>query len=156
MLERLAYFVIRRRRWIVLAWVALLLFGLFTTTRLSDRWFESFSIPGYSAYEANQRTLKTFGSGEQAPLVAVFQSKGDVTNEKGIAAAVANGAAVNPGSRTSSFFSTASNAYVSNDRHTTFAEIYPPALPGFNSNVHIKRVRAAIKAATPAGGILPL
>jgi RND superfamily putative drug exporter len=155
-LERLAYFVIRRRRWIVLAWIALLLFGLFTTTRLSDRWFESFSIPGYSAYEANQRTLKTFGSGEQAPLVAVFQSKGDVTKEKGIAAAVAKGAAVNPGSRTSSFFSTGSNAYVSKDGHTTFAEIYPPGLPGFNSNVHIKRIRAAIKAATPAGVIVHL
>ncbi len=151
MLERLAYFVIRRRRWIVLAWVALLLFGLFTTTRLSDRWFESFSIPGYSAYEANQRTLKTFGSGEQAPLVAVFQSKGDVTKEKGIAAAVAKGAAVNPGSRTSSFFSTGSNAYVSKDRHTTFAEIYPSGLPGFSSTVHIKRVRAELKAATPPG-----
>ena len=151
MLERLAYFVIRRRRWIVLAWVALLLFGLFTTTRLSDRWFESFSIPGYSAYEANQRTLKTFGSGEQAPLVAVFQSKNDVTKEKGIAAAVAKGAAVNPGSRTSSFFSTRSNAYVSKDRHTTFAEIYPGGLPGFSSTVHIKRVRAEIKAATPPG-----
>jgi len=64
-LERLAHFVIRRRRWIVLAWVALTLFGLFTTTRLSDRWFESFSIPGYSAYEANQRALKTFGSGDR-------------------------------------------------------------------------------------------
>ena len=98
-LERLAYFVIRRRRWIVLAWIGLTLFGLFTTTRLSDRWFESFSIPGYSAYEANQRTLKTFGTGEQAPLVAVFHSKGDVTKEKAIAKAIAKGAAVNPGSR---------------------------------------------------------
>ena len=106
MLERLAYFVIRRRRWIVLVWIALTLFGLFTTTRLANRWFESFSIPGYSAYEANQRTLKTFGSGEQAPLVAVFHSGGDVTKATGIPAAIAKGAAVNPGSRTSSYFST--------------------------------------------------
>jgi putative drug exporter of the RND superfamily len=150
-LERLAYFVIRRRRWIVLAWIGLTLFGLFTTTRLADRWFESFSIPGYSAYEANQRTLKTFGSGEQAPLVVVFHSSGDVTKERAIAKAVAKGAEVNPGSRVSSYFATHSNAYVSKDRHTTFAEIYPPGLPGFNSNVHIKRVRAAVKTAAPPG-----
>ena len=52
-----------------------------TTSQIGNRWFESFSIPGYSAYEANQRTLKTFGNGEQAPLVAVFRSKGDVTKE---------------------------------------------------------------------------
>ena len=40
MLERLAYLVIRRRRWIVLAWVVLTLFGLFSTARLYNRWFE--------------------------------------------------------------------------------------------------------------------
>jgi putative drug exporter of the RND superfamily len=150
-LERLAYFVIRRRRWIVLAWTVLFVFGLFSTTRLADRWFESFSIPGYSAYEANQRTLKTFGSGEQAPLVVVYRSSGDVTKAKGVAASIAKGAAVNPGSRTSSYFSTGSDAYVSKDRHTTFAEIYPSGQPGFSSNVHIKKVRAALREATPPG-----
>jgi RND superfamily putative drug exporter len=150
-LERLARLVIRRRRWVVFAWLALFVFGLFSTTRLGDRWFESFSIPGYSAYEANQRALKTFGSGEQAPLVAVYRSNGDVTKEKGVAASIAKGAAVNPGSRTSSYFSTGSDAYVSKDRHTTFAEIYPSGQPGFSSNVHIKKVRAALREATPPG-----
>jgi RND superfamily putative drug exporter len=150
-LERLAHFVIRRRRWIVLAWLAVFLFGLFTTTRLADRWFESFSIPGYSAYEANQRAVKTFGNGEQAPVVAVFRSSGDVTKEKGIAGSIAKAATVNPGSRTSSWFSTGSDAYVSKDRHTTFAEIYPPGQPGFSSNVHIKKIRAALKEAAPSG-----
>jgi RND superfamily putative drug exporter len=150
-LERLAHFVIRRRRLVVLTWIALFVFGIFATSRLSDRWFESFSIPGYSAYESNQRALKTFGTGAQAPLVAVFRSDGDVTQAKGIERAVEKAAAVNPGSRSSSYFSTGSNAYVSKDRHTTFAEIYPPGTPGFNSNVHIKRVRAALKEASPPG-----
>jgi RND superfamily putative drug exporter len=150
-LERLARLVIRRRRWVVLAWLVLFLFGLFSTSRLSDRWFESFSIPGYSAYEANQRSLKTFGNGEQASLVAVFRSDGDVTKAKGIEGAVKKAATVNPGSRTSSYFSTGSDAYVSKDRHTTFAEIYPPGNPGFSSTVHIKRVRAALREATPSG-----
>ncbi len=151
MLERFARLVIRRRRWVVAAWLAVFVFGLFSTSRLSDRWFESFSIPGYSAYEANQRTLKTFGNGEQAPVVAVFRSDGDVTKVKGIDAAIAQGAAVNPGSRTSSYFSTNSKAYVSKDGHTTFAEIYPPGQPGFSSNVHIKKIRAALRTAAPAG-----
>jgi putative drug exporter of the RND superfamily len=149
--ERLAHLVIRRRRWVVAIWILLFLFGLFTTSKLSDRWFESFSIPGYSAYEANQRALKTFGTGEQAPLVAVFRSEGDVTKAAGIQRAVDAGAKVNPGSRVSSYFNTRSDAYVSKDRHTTFAEIYPPGNPGFSSNVHIKRVRAAIKDAVPSG-----
>src|SRR6266545_6085948 len=115
MLERLGHLVVRRRKLVIAAWAILTIFGAFSAQQVSKRWFQSFSIPGYSAYEANQRSLKTFGTGEQAPLVAVFQSKGDVTQATGIQEAVAAGAAVNPGSRTSSYFSTRSDAYLSKD-----------------------------------------
>src|SRR3954449_5215045 len=151
LLARLAHVIVRRRKTVIALWLVLTLFGAYSAGRVSDRWFQSFSIPGYSSYEANQRTLKTFGTGEQAPLVAVFHSDGDVTKAKQIAAAVAAGAAVNPGSRASSYFSTGSRTYVSEDGHTTFAEIYPPGNPTFDSSVHIKQVRATLKAATPAG-----
>ena len=79
LLARLAHVVMRHRKAIVITWVVLTLIGMFSAAKVSNRWYESFSIPGYSAYEANQRTLKTFGTGEQAPLVGVFRSEGDVT-----------------------------------------------------------------------------
>src|ERR671934_2742009 len=104
-MTRLAHLVLRRRRAIVLAWIALTLLGAYSANAVSKRWLEQFSIPGYSAYEANQRTLKTFGTGENAPLVAVFESNGVVTKHRGIAKAVAAAARVNPGSRVSSYFS---------------------------------------------------
>ena len=151
LLERLAHVIVRRRRAVIGLWVVLTLFGAFSAGQVSKRWFESFSIPGYSSYEANQRTLKAFGTGEQAPMVAVFHSSGDVTKEVGIAKAISAAAKVNPGSRVSSFWSTGSRVYVSKDRHTTFAEIYAPGTPGFTSTTHIKEVRARMKAATPAG-----
>ncbi|HEY6030948.1 MAG TPA: MMPL family transporter [Gaiellaceae bacterium] len=151
MLERLAHRIVRRRRAVIGVWIVLTLFGAYSAGQVSKRWFESFSIPGYSAYEANQRTLKTFGTGEQAPLVPVFRSTGDVTKAAGIADAIAAAARVNPGSRVSSYWSTHSRAYVSKDGHTTFAEIYPPGTPGFSSTTHISEVRAAMKAATPPG-----
>src|SRR3954469_11299189 len=100
MLARLAHLVHRRRGRFVALWVLLTAFGLFATARVSSRWFESFSIPGYSAYETNQKTIKTFGTGEQAPLIAVFQSNGDITKQD-LAPAIAKAAAVNPGSRVS-------------------------------------------------------
>jgi len=75
----------------------LTVFGVCATMRVSSRWFESFSIPGYSAYETNQKTLKTFGTGEQVPMVAVFRSKGDVTKQD-LTPAIEKAAAVNPGS----------------------------------------------------------
>jgi RND superfamily putative drug exporter len=150
-LARLAHVIVRRRRAVIVAWVLLTLFGAFSAAQVSNRWFESFSIPGYSSYEANQRTLKTFGTGENAPLVAVFHSDGDVTKQTGIERAVAAAAAVNPGSRVSSYFSTKSRAYVSKDGHTTFAEIYPPGTPTFSSSVHIDQVREKLKASAPEG-----
>src|SRR5216684_8810856 len=151
LLARLAHQIVHHRRVVIGVWVVLTLFGGFSAGQVSKRWFESFSIPGYSAYQANQRTLHAFGSGEQAPLVAVFHSAGDVTKATRITKAIAAAASVNKGSRVSSFWSTGSHAYVSKDGHTAFAEIYPPGTPGFNSNVHIDQVRAKLKAATPAG-----
>src|SRR5438270_7841841 len=120
----LARFILRHRRLVVLAWLLLTVFGAFAAGQV--KWFESFSIPGYSAYEANQRTLKDFGSGENAPLVAVVTTKGDVTTAPGVKKAIQAAIAANPGARSSSYFSTGSSAYVSKDKHTTFAEIYRP------------------------------
>ena len=151
LLARLAHLIVRRRRAVIVAWILLTIFGGFSAGQVSKRWFESFSIPGYSSYEANQRTLKTFGTGEQAPLVAVFRTSGDVTKETGIAKAIAAAARINPGSRVSSFWSTGSRAYVSKDGHTAFAEIYPPATPTFSSSVHIAQVRSALKSTAPPG-----
>ena len=150
-MERLARLVIRHRRAVVGAWILLTAFGAFSAAKVSNRWLESFSIPGYSAYESNQRAVKTFGNGEQPPLVAVFHSNGDVTKQTGIADAVAAGQRVLRGSRSSSYFSTHNNAYVSRDRHTTFAEIYPAGQGGFNALVNIPQTRKQIQAATPAG-----
>jgi RND superfamily putative drug exporter len=151
MLARLGHWIAHHRRLVIGVWIVLTLFGAFSAKQVSKRWFQSFSIPGYSAYETNQRTLHRFRSGEQAPLVAVFHTSGDITKATGAEQAIRDAAAVNPGSRTSSFWSTGSRAYVSKDGHTAFAEIFPPGTPGFNASTHIKQVRRALKAATPAG-----
>jgi RND superfamily putative drug exporter len=151
MLAKLAHVIVRRRRLVIGVWLLLTLFGAFSAQQVSKRWYQSFSIPGYSAYEANKRTLERFGTGMQAPLVAVFHTSGDITKSTGLEKAVAAAAKVNPGSRTSSYWSTGSRAYVSKDGHTAFAEIYPPGTPNFSSDTHIKQVRAVLERATPAG-----
>jgi putative drug exporter of the RND superfamily len=157
----LAHLVHRRRAVVVAVWIVLTLFGAFAAAKVSNRWFESFSIPGYSAYETNQKVLKNFGTGEQPPFVAVFHSNGDVTKEN-LEPAIDKAAAVNPGSRVSSYASTRNLMYVSKDRHTTIAEIYPPGESTFSSTPNIKQTRAALKQNTPEGvtvnltGILPL
>jgi putative drug exporter of the RND superfamily len=151
MLARLAHVIVRRRRFVIGFWIVLTLFGGFAASQVSKRWLTQFSIPGYAAYESNQQTLKIFGTGEQAPLIAVFHSSGDITKERGIARAIAAAQTTNHGSRAASYFSTGSLSYVSADRHTTYATIYPAGIPDFTQDPQIKETRAALQAATPAG-----
>jgi putative drug exporter of the RND superfamily len=148
----IARFVIRHRRLVVGAWIVLTLVGAFSASQLSKRWFESFSIPGYSAYEANQRTLKLFGSGEQPPLVAVLVSPDKpVTQVPGVRRAVEATSRAVKRSRTGSWFDTHNPMYVSKDGHTMVATIYPPGNPTFSSFPPVEKARAVLKAATPPG-----
>ena len=144
MLERLAHWVLAHRRLIFATWIGLTIFGAFSASQVSKRWLEQFSIPGYSAYEANQRMLKTFGSGAQPPHVAVLQAEGDVTKVQGLKQALAGVSARFPDFRTSSYFMTGDEAYVSRDRHTTVATFYPPGQPSFDSDPLTGEVRAAL------------
>jgi putative drug exporter of the RND superfamily len=160
-LAGLAHLVHRRRGLVVGLWFVLTAFGVFATARVSDRWYESFSIPGYEAYETNQKALKTFGTGEAPPLVAVFRSSGDITKEN-LAPTIQKAAEINPGSRVSSYYTTGNAMYLSADRHTAFAEIYPPGQNTFTTDPRIDEVRSTLKANAPPGvevnltGLFPL
>src|SRR5262249_38999488 len=125
MLERVARFVMHHRKLVVGGWLVLTIFGAFSANQINKRWLDQFSIPGYSAYEANQRTLKIFGSGAQPPHVAFFTVQGDVTKDTAIADALASLQRQLPEFRIGSYYTTHSRAYVSKDGHSTFATIYP-------------------------------
>jgi RND superfamily putative drug exporter len=141
--------VLRHRKLVVGFWLCLMLFGVYSAGQVSKRWYESFSIPGYSAYEANQRTLKIFHTGEAEPMLAVVTVPGDVTKAPGVAAALKAAADANAGSRASSYFTTGSSLYLSKDRHTAFEEIFIRGQPGFGSTVGDSEARSALLAALP-------
>ena len=150
-LVRLAHLVMDHRRLVAAGWIALTIFGAFSAQQVSKRWLEQFSIPGFSAYEANQRTLRIFGTGAQAPNIAVLRVKGDVTKSTAARETLARVSQEFPKFRTSSYFTTGSLAYVSSDRHTAFATFYPPGRPSFSSDAHFKELRAALRTAAPPG-----
>ena len=150
-LAQLARFVMRHRRLVAGTWIALTIFGAFAAGQVSKRWLEQFSIPGFSAYEANQRTLDTFGSGAQAPNIAVIRVKGDVTTSTAARQTLARVSREFPKFRTSSYFTTGSLAYVSDDRHVAFATFYPPGRPSFSSDARFKELRSALRTAAPPG-----
>jgi RND superfamily putative drug exporter len=150
LLARLAHVIAKRRWYVIGVWIALTLFGGFAAGQVSKRWYQSFSIPGKSAYEANQRTLKAFGTGVRPPNVVVYHASGDVTQSHAIAQSMQRAAAVSPGARTSSWFTTHDPMYVSKDKHTTFLEVYPAGIAKFDSKSKADEMRAAAAKGLPA------
>jgi RND superfamily putative drug exporter len=150
-MERLAYYVVHHRRLVIGVWILLTAFGAFSAGKVSDRWLESFSIPGASGYEADQRALAKLGNGELFPRVIVLKGEGDVTKIPGVEAAIDKVVAANPGSRVSSFFDTGGNElYVSDDRTVTWANIYPAGTFTFEP-LSLDPTKEALAAAVPPG-----
>jgi RND superfamily putative drug exporter len=162
MLARLAHLT-NHHRWAVIgAWTVLTLFGAFAAGEVSTRWYQGLAIPGGPAYEAGQRTLHAFGAGARAPNVIVFHTAGDATKSIAIERATRRAAATVPGALVSSYFTTGDAMYVSRDRHTTFAEVYPPGPATVDTKSGALKMRAAAAAGLPSGitvnvtGHLPL
>src|SRR3954471_19498211 len=153
MMQQLAHTVIRRRRIVFAVWIVLSIVGAGFAGGIGDRLSQQFSIPGYSAYEAHQRIFKDNHTGKNFPIVPVFHSAtGDVTKQPGLQQRIAAAARLNPGARVSSYFNTGgSSAYVSKDRHTMFAVIYPAGPADFNGVKTLPKTRAALKQGLPAG-----
>src|SRR3954452_7866618 len=151
MLARLAHLTVRRRRLVIGVWLVLTVFGAFAAGKVSTRWYQSLAIPGKPAYEASQRALETFGVGARPPIVVVFRARGDATQSGAMEQAVGRAAAAVPGARTSSYFSTGDAMYASRDRHTTFAELYPPGPVATNLASGATAIRTAAARDLPAG-----
>jgi putative drug exporter of the RND superfamily len=151
LLRRLALFTARRRRIVIGVWLVLTLVGVVASGQLSSRWYQSSAVPGGPAYEAGQRALAAFGTGARAPDVVVFHTAGDATRSRAIPAAMRRAAAAVPGARMSSYFSTRNAMYVSRDRRTTFAVLYPPGEARLDRGSSADRIRAAARAGLPSG-----
>ena len=152
MLERLAHLILRHRKLVVVVWVVLTAIGGFAAPHAADRLLTTFSIPSSQSYQHNQQIVKTFGNGDQNPMVLVFHDpSGDVTQAAGIQRAIDAGLKQNPGARVSSYFNTGadSSVYVSKDGHTMFAAIYPVGENGFGSGGTIAATQQAIAAQAP-------
>jgi putative drug exporter of the RND superfamily len=150
-LARLGHFTTRYRWPVIAAWIVLTLFGGYAAGQLSSRWYQSLAVPGKPAYEANQRTFKTFGAGVRSPNTVVFHSsRADVSKSPAVRAAMARVVKASPGALTSSYFSTGNSMYVSRDSHTTFLQVYLPGRAGLDVKSGAKKIRAAAKAGLPA------
>src|SRR3954471_11724935 len=151
-LERLAHLTTRYRWPVIAGWIVLTIFGGYAAGQLSSRWYQSLAVPGKSAYEASQRTLKTLGAGDRSPSTVVFHSSSvDLSTSPAVRQAMARVVKASPGALTSSYFSTGNRMYVSRDGHTTFLQVYLPGPAGLDVKSDAGGIRAAGAAGLPEG-----
>ena len=131
MLISLTRWVLRHRLLVVLVWLAATGGGIVAAGSLGSAFSKRFSIPG-RAIAVSDRIAHRFGAGGQtAPLVGVIvaarQRLDSPFSARQADAVFAHMAAAAPGSRLASFETTGDRAFLSADRHTEFALLFPSA-----------------------------
>jgi putative drug exporter of the RND superfamily len=157
----LARWVLAHKRVIVIFWVLLTLVGMASAGSATKALKQKFSVPGKEGWVTNQQIARDFHGtgGNSAPLLAVVtlpaaRSLSSPAVQSGLRGIESRLARTLPGVRLAGYESTASTAFLSRDRRTTFIVAYPPPDPnqpfGDNPNA-AKRASAALAGTTVAG-----
>ncbi len=129
--------ILRHRLLVAAFWIVVAVAGLNSAGSATNALSQQYSAPaGYEGVATNAAILRAYGTGGSAsPLVPVITLPPGVTVatpgvRATLAAAFAAVGAALPGARVVSYASTGDRAFVSADGRTTFALVYPFALPG--------------------------
>jgi RND superfamily putative drug exporter len=158
-MTRLITTVLRHRRLVALAWIALTIAGGLTVGQATSRMTYSYTTPGQAGYEANLHLTQRFGiDGTFEPTLAVLHLPAGETmrNPAGQAAAARTFAAASHPRVTAvaDYANTHNPKLVSADGRTTWALINlanPDKGPGVGAG---DRLAPEMKAAAPAGSSL--
>jgi RND superfamily putative drug exporter len=159
MMTTITRFVLRHKRAVSVVWVLITLAGIATVKSTTNSLSKSFSNPGRESYVTDQRILRLYGNGGQhAPLVAVVTLPGPTAISSPAVLAGLRGVEDRlrealPGTRTASFASTGSRAFVSSDSRTTFVLAFPPPdNESFGNNTRAAKTAARVLAGDRIGG----
>ena len=160
-MSTLTRFVLAHKRIVVVFWLVLTVAGVVAAGPASRALEPEFSVPGKEGWETNvaiaERYRGTGGNG--APLLPVVTlPKGQTVASPGVREDLARLEKRLeqrlPGARVASYASTGDDAFVSRDRRTTFALVYPTPDPesAFGENPRAeKAARGALQGATVGG-----
>ena len=153
--------VLAHKRIVVLFWVALTVVGIATVNQATKAMDQKFSVPGKEGWETNVAITEHFHGtgGDTAPIVPVVTlPEGKTVNSPGVDSQLQQMdkrlEQALPGARIASYASTGNRTFVSPDRRTTFAIVYPQPDPDaqFGENPDAaKDARAAMRDVTVAG-----
>ncbi len=160
-MSSLTRWVLAHKRTVVISWILLTIAGIAAAGPASRALDQKFSVPGKEGWETNVAIAAKYGGtgGDSTPLVPVVtlppgttvSSPGVVSDLRRVDLRLERAL---PGSRVASYASTGNDAFVSDDRRTTFALVYPRPDPDatFGENPKAEKdARDALRGATIAG-----
>jgi putative drug exporter of the RND superfamily len=157
----LTRWVLSHKRTVVIAWVVLTIAGIAAAGPASDALEPEFSVPDKEGWETNQLIARHYQEtgGDTAPLVPVVTlPKGESVNSPQVQTELAQIDSrldeALPNARIASYASTGDDTFVSDDRRTTYALVYPQPDPdsAFGENPAAEKVASrALAGATVAG-----
>ena len=137
---RLAAWVIRHRRLVLIAWAIVFVAGGMAAGKVSSRLKIDFSLPGQPGYETAQRLVHTFGNGgDNSPgilVVTVPPGQTVAGDQAAIADAFAAARRAEPAIRVVDLGITGDSAFVTNDGRSTFALVDAPMPTSFAGDKH--------------------
>ena len=152
-MRRLTASVIRHRRWVVAAWLLLVVVGFATLGSTTKRLSTQFKLPGQSSYVADNKIEALFHSGgNTVPVVVTLTAPAGSTADAVTADRVLGAAAAAvPGSRLADRLNTGDAKLSTRDGRTTFGLIFTPLVSnGFKDSITAP-VTDAARAASPPG-----
>jgi RND superfamily putative drug exporter len=150
----LTRWVLAHKRIVTLFWLVLTVVGIASVNSATKALNQKFSVPGKEGWETNVAIAQRFQGkgGDTAPIVPVVTlPAGKTVASPGVRSQLAQVDSklerALPGARIASYASTGDRSFVSSDRRTTFAIVYPKPDPnssfGENPNA-AKAARAAL------------
>ena len=153
-MERLAEFVLRHRRLVVLSWAVVLLAGAVAAGRVGDRLTFDFSLPGQPGYETEVDVAELYGTSTfdtYVPVVTVPEGTTVQEQRAEVAAVFDTVRAEVPGVRVTDLASSGDERFVGEDGRTTYALVQGPLPTGFEPGTALALEPVLERAAAAAG-----
>jgi RND superfamily putative drug exporter len=156
---RISKFVVRHRLIVSIVWLALLLAGGTSASKLSNKLSYDFSFPNTASDTANNAILAHYGNGAgQYPVVpVVVLPQGSSVTDPAVKAELARAyqsAVVDPRMRVVSYASTGDQRFVGTDGRTTFGLVFLPPHSGMSGPDYGPAITTAMTQALPAGSVV--
>jgi RND superfamily putative drug exporter len=153
MLTSIARLVLAHKRIVAAFWIVVTIAGIATVSQSTGAFSNKFSVPGREGYETNVQIARIYHQGgNYAPLVPVVTLPAGASISSpavtaGLRRIERTLSAALPGTRTASFASTGSRAFVSANGRTTFVLAYPPPdNEAFGNNTRAAKIAARVLA----------